>query len=84
MEGLGIQQRVGTELTGGQPWRRKFLRAVLSRQRERGGFNLHVMQDAGPLGQTDQHDKTGNHQKRDGSQLPVLMMSRTRQDIHGQ
>ncbi len=65
MKGLRGQQRVGTELTGGQPWRRKFLRAVVSSQRERGSFDLHVMQDAGPLGQTDQHDKTGNHQKHD-------------------
>jgi len=84
MEGLRGKQRVGTELTGGQPWRRKFLRAVISSQRERGGFDLHMMQNTGPLGQTDQHDKTGNHQKHDSFQLPVFMMSRTCQDSHGQ
>jgi len=36
------------------------LRAVFNSQGERGSFDLHVMQDTGPLGQTNQHDKTGN------------------------
>lgn len=84
MKGLGSQQRVGAELTGRQPWRRQFLRAAFSGQRERGGFDLHVVQDAGPLGQTDQHDNAGHEKKRDGSQLPVFMLSRTCQDSHGQ
>lgn len=84
MEGLGVQQRVGAELTGGQGGRHALLHAVFSAQGERGGFHLHVMQDTRPLSQADQHDKTGNHQKHDGFQLPVFLMSRTRQDIHGQ
>ena len=84
MEGLRGQQRVGAQLTRRQPWRRKFLRTVFSGQGERGGFDLHVMQDTGPLSQANQHDKTGNHQKRDRFKLPVFMLSRTRQDSHGQ
>ncbi|MEB6377828.1 hypothetical protein MXM41_02565 [Leclercia adecarboxylata] len=84
MEGLCGEQRMGAELTGGQRGRRQRLRTVFSRQGERGGFDLHMVQDTGPLGQTDQHDNAGNEKQRDGSQLPVFVMSRTDQDSHGQ
>ena len=84
MKRLGGEQRVGAQLAGGQPRGGKFLRAMFNAQRERGGFDLHVMQDSGPLGQTDQHDNTGNEKQREGSQLPVFMLSRTGQDSHGQ
>lgn len=81
MNGLGGEQRMGAELTGGCCWRISVRRTVFCHQYVRRLY-LQLVQYTGPLGQTHEHHKTGYGQKRNCLQLPVFYMGPSSQDIH--